>query len=102
MASGSWTDIARLDAKPQAPLSLLGAAGSRAGVSTLVVDTGMLLNSNVVYSLPGTADQFVTVAEAVQEVRDAAARVQLATLPFKLVTVEPSQDALSKGDIALL
>ncbi|CAM6085795.1 unnamed protein product [Calypogeia fissa] len=87
---GGWAAIARKEAPVKVDAPLLK---STAGLKTLVVDANALIGGGV--RLAGIADQFVTVQEVLNEVRDPASRFHLSTLPVTIRCLEPSAEALA-------
>lgn len=90
---GRWAAIARKEAAVKVDVPLLQ---STAGLKTVVVDANALIGGGV--KLAGLADQFVTVREVLEEVRDPASRFYLATLPVTIRCLEPSSEALAAGE----
>ncbi|KAG6548360.1 hypothetical protein Mapa_010139 [Marchantia paleacea] len=90
---GGWAAIARKDAAVEKKLDI-PALLSTAGLKTVVVDANAIIGGGI--RLSGMADQFFTIKEVLQEVRDPASRFHLATLPVTINCLEPSEEALAK------
>ena len=59
----------------------------------LVVDSGPIIRRTGLTTMRGKAKAYYTVPAVMQEIRDAKAREHLGTLPFELLTREPSKEA---------
>lgn len=97
----AWSAVVRRDApslseSTPSPLPrLLDTTSSREGsIAIAVVDANALISSPCSARLLGLADRFVSVKEVLDEVRDPASRFQLASLPFTVDCIEPTDDAL--------
>ncbi len=88
----SWASIAK--APTPAPAAPPPAADEQRDASVLVVDANAIING---IRLEGIADRAVTIQEVLDEVRDRQSRQYLASLPFDLQVVEPSEESLKIG-----
>jgi hypothetical protein len=61
----------------------------------LVIDAGPLIKN---FKLHHLAEEFYTVSEVLEEVRDAAARQQLELTPYDIKVRSPSAEALKAGN----
>lgn len=61
-----------------------------------VVDANAVIEGGE--KLNNSADRFVTVPEVLAEIRDPVSRHRLAFIPFSIDSMEPSSDALNKGN----
>ena len=102
-ASGPGSSVA-------APASAAAVSGgSNLAFSAVVIDANAIITAGP-GSLAGLARRYVTVAEALAEVRDARARQVLALLPFPLETRQPAEASIAAvrdfarktGDLARL
>ncbi|BFI04742.1 RNA-binding protein NOB1 [Marchantia polymorpha subsp. ruderalis] len=93
VGGGGWAAIARKDAAVEKKLDI-PALLSTEGLKTVVVDANAIIGGGS--KLSGIADQFFTIKEVLQEVRDPASRFYLATLPVTINCLEPSEEALAK------
>jgi RNA-binding protein NOB1 len=91
MAS-SWAAVAtrKAPAAPAAP-----ALADLTGVSVLVVDANALING---VRLEGVAERVVTTAEVLDEIRDAKTRAFVASLPYEIHVMEPSEESCKAGE----
>ncbi|GAB4856874.1 hypothetical protein Ancab_014793 [Ancistrocladus abbreviatus] len=64
------------------------------GISVAVVDANAIIQGGE--RLTHLADQFVSLSEVINEVRDPTSRHRLSLLPFTIDTMEPSPDSLRK------
>ena len=63
-------------------------------VKCLVVDSGAIIAGS---RLENIAEEFFTIKEVLDEIRDEGARVTLANLPYQLKTRVPSDEAIAFG-----
>jgi hypothetical protein len=61
-----------------------------------VLDANALIGGGA--ELQSLAERFVTISEVLAEIRDQASRQALASLPFKLEVLSPSEEALAAGE----
>ena len=83
---------------PFPPLQSLTTDQQQSGssIAIAVIDANALISSSSA-RLFGLANRFVSVREVLEEVRDPASRFHLASLPFNVEILEPSDDSLRKG-----
>lgn len=72
---------------------------SSKGISVAVVDANAIIHGGE--KLMSYADKLVSVKEVLEEVRDPVSRHRLAFMPFSVDAMEPSPDALKKGELSL-
>ncbi|XP_062217947.1 RNA-binding NOB1-like protein [Phragmites australis] len=82
------------DSAAQAVSRLVASCANSGGVAVAVVDANAAIAGGA--ALSTTAGRLVTVPEALEEVRDAAARRRLALLPTPVETVEPAPEFVKK------
>ncbi|XP_078427491.1 RNA-binding NOB1-like protein [Wolffia australiana] len=75
------------------PAQPVGNCNSSDGVSVAVLDANAIVHGT---NMSGIGDRFVTVHEALEEVKDPVSRQRISLLPFTIETMEPSTDALKK------
>ncbi|KAL6629710.1 hypothetical protein ACP70R_029475 [Stipagrostis hirtigluma subsp. patula] len=100
-APGAWGAAASAQRKAaaeesaaQAVSRLVASCANSSGVAVAVVDANAAISGGA--ALATTAGRLVTVPEALEEVRDAAARRRLALLPTPVETVEPAPEFVKK------
>lgn len=70
------------------------------GVRTLVIDAGPMLRVGL--RVKDYAEEFITVPEVFNEIRDRQARQQLAIFPFEIKTRVPSEEAFKAGIYSII
>jgi RNA-binding protein NOB1 len=88
----SWAAMAarKAPAAPAAP-----AVADLTGVSVLVVDANALING---VRLEGVAERVVTTQEVLDELRDARTRAFVASLPYEIQVMEPTEESCKAGE----
>jgi hypothetical protein len=91
----AWAAMAarKAPAAPAAP-----AVADLAGVSVLVVDANALING---VRLEGVAERVVTTAEVLDEIRDAKTRAFVASLPYEIHVMEPTEESCKAGESSM-
>ncbi len=87
----SWAKIVQAEPEPAAPRPAPAPAEAR---SVAVVDANAIIAGVQLHTL---AEQLVTVPEVLAELRDVKTRQALETLPVRLHTREPLEDAVKAG-----
>lgn len=105
-SSQCWSTIARKRPSPKqhqqvANLShVLETSTSINGIAIAVVDATAIIQGGE--TLTNCADKFVSVSEVINEVRDPVSRHKLAFVPFTVQTMQPSPEALKKGNLLVI
>ncbi|KAL6848378.1 hypothetical protein ACP4OV_021672 [Aristida adscensionis] len=93
-AASAQRKVAAEESAAQAVSRLVASCANSSGVAVAVVDANAAIAGGA--ALATTAGRLVTVPEALEEVRDAAARRRLALLPTPVETVEPAPEFVKK------
>ena len=59
-----------------------------------VIDANAVIQRNGLINLNKKADRIVTIPEVLTEIRDAESRQAVASLPFRIETMEPHEDSM--------
>lgn len=59
-----------------------------------VIDANAVIQRNGLINLNQKADRIVTIAEVLTEIRDAESRQTVASLPFRIETIEPHEESM--------
>lgn len=85
----SWAAVASAASKPKPAAVTTVPEGITAVVDANAIISGMQLDR--------LGDTAVTIPAVLAEIRDAASRQRLATLPLGITTMEPSEDSIAAG-----
>lgn len=93
--TASWAAIAKAAPAPAIPAA--AGEGHAFTGQTVVLDANVMI-SGTPLSLALT-ERVVTIPEVLEEVRDKQSRQAVESLPFKITTLEPSDESLSAGTL---
>lgn len=89
----NWASVVKAP-EPTAPKPAPADGDSQGAARVAVVDANAIISG---LRLEGVADKFVTTQDVLDEIRDKQSRQFLATLPFSLGVLEPSEESIKTG-----
>ncbi|ERM99904.1 RNA-binding protein NOB1 [Amborella trichopoda] len=96
-AAGGWSDIVKKGSgmRKQGEIDrVLEDCKSSKGISIAVIDANAMISGGE--KLSNCAEKFVSIKEALEEIRDPVSRHKISFLPFTVETMEPSEESLKK------